>query len=72
MGWSKKNIIMSLLFLMGGVAIVLPAQGEGAFIIPENRDYYPETLLTLSLENLTINNSYSILIGANQAEADQV
>lgn len=43
----------------------------GYFVIPSNRDYYPETVLTLRMANLTEDDYYGILIGANQVTADQ-
>lgn len=43
----------------------------GNFILPNNRDYYPETVLEIQLTNLSVWEQYNILIGANQAIEDQ-
>jgi hypothetical protein len=42
----------------------------GDFVVPTNRDYYPETVLTIQLTNLTTDSYYGLLIGANQAIDD--
>ena len=42
----------------------------GNFVHPDRPDYYPETVLTLQLTNLTINQTYAIKIGANQFSYD--
>jgi len=43
---------------------------SGNFKIEDQRNYYPETELTLTIMNLTTNAYYGLLVGANQATYD--
>lgn len=67
----KITIIGLILLVLVPIISTSGATSGGDFIIPDNRDYYPETILTLQLENLTVNDNYAILIGANQNTSDQ-
>ena len=72
MGWHQKFTLMGclgLIFISLNLGIVQGSTGN--FITPSNRDYYPETILSVELTNLTLNSYYGLLVGANQGLDDK-
>ncbi len=69
----NRLIIIGILVsvLVGFSSSITPVSASGNFDSDANLDYYPETLLTLNLQNLTSGQMYGILIGANQASINQ-
>jgi hypothetical protein len=62
-----------LIFLLLGVVptfIGKQVHGE-SFLYKAGNEYYPGTILKLEVTNLTVQEQYSILIGANQFVEDQ-
>lgn len=70
MGFSQKITLIGIVCLLGLGSISSQAS-TGEFVIPTNRDYYPETVLTIRLTNLTTDSYYGLLVGANQVVVDQ-
>jgi len=59
-----------VLWLVLGTGPVQATNETGNFIRTNSLDYYPETVYTLDLTNLTVNSYYGILIGVNQFSYD--
>lgn len=75
----KKVVRFVLIFLfffllLGSVYTFETNNAKGdleKFVRPNSLDYYPETVLNISLSNLTLENYYGLLVGANQDIPDQ-